>query len=81
MSRTGRDRAVIAICLFFIAMASSVELWWLHHTPVLTARESWLAVGFGFYGAGDRGYFDQVAHSRSGLRASTSMPPSLSTWP
>ncbi len=60
MRRTSRDRAVIVICLFFVAVASTVELWWVRHASHLPAQQGWLAGAFSLYVLGDRGYYDQV---------------------
>ena len=61
MSRARRDRTVVAICLFFIAVAVTVELWWVRHATSLPAQQSWLADGFSLYAMGDRGYYDHVS--------------------
>lgn len=64
-----KDRGVIALLLFFVAVAWTVELYWFIHARELPARvdTDWLAAGFRWYGRGDRAYFDQVNEFSLGL--------------
>lgn len=66
-ARRSRDRAVLAVCAFFVAAALTIELWWLRHAADLPGESGWLGAAFRFYGRGDRGYYDQVSGFEIGL--------------
>ena len=59
--RLGRDRAVVALCLFFVVVACTIERLWLQHAIDLPEHPGWLTACFRFYARGDRGYYDQVS--------------------
>jgi hypothetical protein len=66
---TRADTTALWLIAFFVAVALTVELYWLVHAFDLPARDSWLAHGFGLYGRGDRGYYDQVSWFEAGLES------------
>jgi hypothetical protein len=56
-----KDRLILGMLAFFIAVAGTLELWWLAHdsSQLVAMREtSVLARAFDRYGASDRAYFE-----------------------
>ncbi len=56
-----RDRVIVGMLGFFLAVAFTLELWWLLHAPAERAAmrdRSLFAHLFDIYGACDRGYFE-----------------------
>lgn len=66
---SGRDRAALGLLAFFVAVALTIELYWLRHAFDLPRQHGWLARGFRFYGIGDRGYYDEVGRFEVGLES------------
>jgi hypothetical protein len=57
-----KDRAIIAMLVFFIAVAFTLELYWLLHPRDLPAHagSNVMAHLFQIYGDSDRAYFDAI---------------------
>jgi hypothetical protein len=55
-----KDWVIIGMLVFFIAVAWTVELYWVvfYDQMVTRARDEWLAVLFRVYGDADRSYYD-----------------------
>jgi hypothetical protein len=66
---SGRDKAALWFIAFFVAVAVTIELYWLRHAFDLPSQDGWLARLFRFYGIGDRGYYDQVGWFEVGLES------------
>jgi cholestenol Delta-isomerase len=66
---SGRDKSALWLIAFFVAVATTVELYWLVHASELPSQDGWLARGFRFYGIGDRGYYDDVGWFEVGLES------------
>jgi len=64
-----RDRAAIALLLFFVLAALTVELYFVVHAEELAGRHDFAGRAFAFYGQGDRGYFDRVTPFEKGLES------------
>jgi hypothetical protein len=66
-----KDRLIIAMLVFFVVMAFTMELWWLLHADrlVALADTDWLAHLFRYYGEGDSAYFDRVTPFSRGLES------------
>lgn len=58
-----RDRVTIGLLLFFIAVACTMELYYVVYADQLVARAKtdWIAYLFSLYGVADRTYFDAVS--------------------
>jgi hypothetical protein len=63
------DRVIIALLTFFIAIAVSLELYWIVYNDSLVARadHELFARLFQIYGDADRAYFDRITPMAIGL--------------
>jgi hypothetical protein len=64
-----RERATVALLLFYITCAFTLELYWLVERNRLSERRDLIARGYAFYGRGDRGYYDRVSAFETGLES------------
>jgi len=58
---TRSDKIALAHIVFFCSVAFTFELYWLIHVHDITRHDDVFARAFGFYGRGDRGYYDQIS--------------------
>ena len=64
-----RDRAMIALLLFFIAVAFTIELYFVAYAGHLQERHDLIALLLAFYAQGDRGYYYHVTAFEVGLES------------
>jgi len=64
-----RDRWVLGLTIFFIAMALTVELPWLLGSAELDRIGGLFGEMWAFYGRADRGYFDRVSGLERGVES------------
>jgi len=64
-----RERATVALLLFYISCAFTLELYWLVERNRLPLRHDLAARAYAFYGRGDRGYYDRVSAFETGLES------------
>jgi EXPERA (EXPanded EBP superfamily) len=64
-----RDRAAIALILFFLASAFTLELYFVIESRRLPERRDLPARAFAVYAQGDRAYYDHVTDFERGLES------------
>jgi hypothetical protein len=64
-----RDRAAIALIVFYLVVGFTVELHWLLNYRSLPLRNDAIGRGWAFYGRADRGYTDLTSNFEIGLES------------
>ena len=64
-----RDRGIVILLMFFLAVAFSLELHWIIYAASLVARSKydWIAYLYSIYGKADPAYYDSVSSFTLGL--------------
>ncbi len=63
------DRAIIALIVFFMVIAWTMELYFVRFAGSLASRTDFLARLWSYYGQADHAYFDRVTREEYGLES------------